>query len=195
MARINLDHLYPVLALALLAAATLWLERTSRTEVPRPTAEARQHPDFIGHQIRSTQFGDDGSLRYIMVADQIRHYPIGDISVFDQLRLHYRSADGLLRLLADRGETREGGDVVELTGNARIFRDGIAGAADVSIVSETLTLWPDTQRAATDNFVTLTQGRSIATADGLRSDNLLGTLELIGNARVSLPPRQPGDTE
>lgn len=195
MNRPSLDRLYPIIALALLAAATLWLERATRSDEPRPRAEVREDPDFIGHNIRITQFGDDGGLRYILVADQIRHYPLGDQTVFDEPRLHYHTEDGLIRVLARRGETQSDGDTVFLSGNARVLRDSTADSPALSVTSETLTLWPDEHRAATDDFVTLTQGRSIATADGMRADNLFGTLELIGNARVTLPPRTHGEEQ
>lgn len=191
----SIDRLYPILALAALAGATVWLERATRSDEPRPVAEVREHPDFIGQNIRVSNFGDDGRLRYTLVAGTVRHYPLGDVTEFEFPRLRYETEEGLLRAFADRGESHKGGEVLYLQGNAEIYRDGIAGNPDISVLSDNLTLWPDDQRAATDDPVILTQGRTVAHGNAMRADNLFGTFELIGDARVTMPPRSSGATQ
>jgi lipopolysaccharide export system protein LptC len=191
----SIDRLYPVIALASLAAATVWLERVTRSDDPRPAAEVREHPDFIGKNIHVSHFGDDGQLRYTLVAVTVRHYPLGDVTEFEFPRLRYETEEGLLRAFADRGESHQGGEVLHLQGNAEIYRDGISGNPDISVLSDRLTLWPDDQRAATDDPVVLTQGRTVATGNAMRADNIFGTFELIGDARVTMPPRSSGATQ
>lgn len=191
----TIDRLYPIIALAVFAAATFWLERSTRSDGPRPPAAVREQPDFIGQDIRLTQFADDGFLRYTLVADTVRHYPVGDIATFEYPRLRYETEDGLLRAFADRGESRQGGEVLHLKGNAEIYRDGIAGNPDLSVLSDNLTLWPDDQRAATDDPVVLTQGNTVAHGNAMRADNVFGTIELIGDARVTMPPRSTGASQ
>ena len=63
----------------------------------------------------------------------------------------------------------------------------------MTFASETLTVWPEDERAETRDPVVLTQGVSTAHANGLKSDNLFGTLDLLGSVRVHMPrsPRTP----
>lgn len=184
---IPLDRLYPIIALAALAGATLWLERVTRSDEPRSHAEARQFPDFIGEQVRMTRFDVTGQRRYELIADKVTHYPVGDVTEFEQPHLRYETADGQLRITAAWGETREGGETLDLVGDVEVFRDGIDGNVDMSLTSDTLTVWPDDERAATDDPVVLTHGATVATGNGMRADNLFGALQLIGNARVVMP--------
>lgn len=190
-----IDRLYPLIALAALAAATVWLERTTRSDDPRPAAQVRTHPDFIGTNIRVSSFGEDGELRYTLVAATVRHYPLDDVTEFGAPRLRYETEEGLLRASADQGESRQGGQVLHLRGSAEIYRDGVAGNPDISLRSDSLTLWPDDHKASTDDPVVLTQGRTVAHGNAMRADNIFGMFELIGDARVSLPPRSSGATQ
>ena len=71
-------------------------------------------------------------------------------------------------------------------------RPGQAGALPLALDSETLTVWPDAQRARTDSPVLMTRGTARASARGMRADNLFGTLELIGEVSTTMPPRRQG---
>lgn len=188
-----LDRLYPIIALAALAAATMWLEQATRGDEPRPTAAARQLPDFIGERIRLVRYDLSGAPQYELLADKITHFPLGDVSELDSPRLRYDTPDGELRIRADWAESRNGGEVLELVGNVEVFREGVAGNPDLTLSSNTLTLWPDEQRAETNDPVVLTRGDSVARGNAMKADNLFGTLQLIGDASV-LMPRSPRTT-
>lgn len=185
---ISIDRLYPIIALALLAAGTLWLERATRSDEPRTASQVRQYPDFIGEHIRLTSFDPAGQQRYQLFADKATHYPLSDVTEFEQPDLRYDTAEGELHLSADRGESREGGETLLLRGNVRVLRDGRDGNPELTFASNSLRVWPDEQRAETDDPVVLTQGNTVAHGNGMRADNLFGTLQLIGDARVSMPP-------
>ncbi len=184
---IPLDRLYPILALAALAGATLWLERATRSDEPRTSTEVRQFPDFMGEEIRLTRFDAQGQRVYELLADTVIHYPAGDVTELVQPRLRYETTDGELRVNANWGESREGGETLFLVGEVEVFRDGIDGGPDMTLTSDTLTVWPDDQRAETDDPVVLTQGVNVAVGNAMRADNLFGTLQLIGDAKVTMP--------
>jgi lipopolysaccharide export system protein LptC len=182
-----LDRLYPVIALAALAAATMWLEQATRSDEPRAAAAARQLPDFIGERIRLVRYDASGEPQYELVADRITHFPLGDVAEFDFPRLRYDTPDGELRIRADWAASRNGGEVLELAGNVEVFREGLAGNPHLTLSSKTLTLWPDDQRAETADPVVLTRGDSVARGNAMKADNLFGTLHLIGDASVLMP--------
>ena len=185
---LGIDRLYPVIALAILAATTFWLERVTRVPELRDSAEVRADPDFIGEHIHVVSFDEDGRQHYELIAERVVHYPADDVTELDLPRIRYASGQGEVRISAAFGESRLAGEVIFLAGDVQVFRDDAAGGPDMHLASRTLTVWPDEERARSDDPVVLTRGDSIARGDKMKADNLFGTLELIGNTSVFMPP-------
>lgn len=183
-------RLYPIIALALLAGASVWLERITR--VDEPTADRAQGggPDFIAEQTRVVGFGDDGAQRYELLADRLTHFPRDGITRLEQPRLRMRGESGETRITAAQAEVSPGGEQVDLAGDVRVRRAATATQPELALDTETLTVWPDSHRARSDSPVRLRRDGSRADALGLRADNLFGTLELVGQVRVHMPRRQ-----
>lgn len=182
-------RLYPVIALALLAGASLWLERITRVTEPTAASVARSGPDFVAEGTRIVGFGKDGGKRYELVATQLAHYPGDDTTHLEQPNLNMLSDGRMMSLRAPEAVVSPGGERVDLRGGVRAERDGDQGPAAMTFTSERLTVWPEEHRAATDAPVRITQGRTTATALGMQADNLFGSLDLIGNAKVHMPRR------
>lgn len=180
------DRLYPIIALILLAGATFWLERITRApeEAPRTL---RTDPDFIGDGIRMTAFDEAGRPDYELLAERILHFPASDVTEFEEPRLLYETPEGKLRIRADRAEASAGAEDILLNGEVVVHREGVANAPDMSLESNSLRYWPDTQRASTTDPVIVKHGNIVAYGNGLQADNLAGALELLGDARVQMP--------
>ncbi len=185
--RPSILQLYPVVALVVLAGATLWLERVTRGEDGAVRTEQRRDPDFIAERTRLVSFGADGQQRYELLADRITNYPLSGITELDHPRLRYDSEGRELRITAKSGEVHDGGSEVLLSGDVRVHRAATVGSPAMSFASETLKVWPDDERAETSDPVILTQGKTTAHAGGLRSDNIFGTLDLLGGVTVLMP--------
>lgn len=183
------ERLYPIIALALLAAATLWLARVSELPEPQVSIE-RTDPDFIGEHIRTTNFDAKGLPLYELQAEHVVHYPHSDITDFTEPRLHYRLEDGDVRVRADTGESSAEGEIIVLNGNVRVVRQQDGKPDPFILEGSTLTVWPDTQQARSDEPVVLRQGATIAHGNAMRADNLAGTVVLIGESRVQMPPQR-----
>lgn len=185
--RLTAQQLYPLLALLALAGGTVWLERTTRIEEPRTAGTQRSAPDFTAEQTRMTGFDKHGRRHFELVADRVIHYPSSDVTRLEQPRLRYDTAEGELSVEAHQGEIAGDGKLLRLDGNVRAVRPASASKPALSFASASLTVWPEDERAETTDPVTLTQGENTAQADGMKTDNLFGTLELLGNARVHIP--------
>lgn len=184
-------RLYPILALAALAGGSVWLERITRADEPVFQSE-QTGPDFIAQNTRVVGFGADGSQRYELIAERLEHFPAGDITRLHQPRLHMQGEDNQTLITANRADVSPGGEQVDLAGEVKVRRPGTADALPLTLDSETLSVWPDAHRAQTDSPVLLTRGSGRASAQGMRADNLFGTLELIGEVRTVMPPRSQG---
>lgn len=183
-------RLYPIVAVALLAAGSIWLERLTREPETRADQSDRRGPDFIADQTRIVGFGKDGSRRYALVAERMTHFPDTDVTKVEHPRLEIASGQRLLKIRADQGEVSAGGERVDFSGAVDAQREGSSGEPAMTFASERLAVWPDEHRAETTAPVRLTQGLTTAHANGLQADNLFGTLDLIGQARVNIPRRQ-----
>lgn len=184
-------RIYPVIALAALAGGSIWLERITR--VNEPLAQAVQTgPDFIAEATRVTGFGADGRQRYELLAERLEHFPADDTTRLHMPRLHMQQVGSETFITARRADVSPGGEQVNLSGEVRVRRPGTADALPLTLDSDTLSVWPDAHRAQTDSPVLLTRGAGRATAQGMRADDLFGTLELIGEVKTHMPPRRQG---
>jgi lipopolysaccharide export system protein LptC len=86
-------RLYPILALALLAGGSVWLERITRIDDPVTRAE-QTGPDFIAHDTRVVGFGAMGRKRYELVAERLEHFPAGDITRLHSLACNMHGEEG-----------------------------------------------------------------------------------------------------
>ncbi|MBC9073558.1 LPS export ABC transporter periplasmic protein LptC [Thauera sp. CAU 1555] len=182
-------RLYPIVALTLLAGATLWLARISAPEEERVPLIERGKPDFVAVNSRLLSFDASGRQRYELLADRITRYPGTDVTVFDNPRLHQESNGRRLQLTADTAEAFREGEELLLRGNVRGRRSGLAGEPDATFVSETLRVWPNDERARSRSPVVLTRGNTVIHANGLKADSIFGTLLLDGRVNATMPRR------
>jgi lipopolysaccharide export system protein LptC len=188
---IDTYRLYPILALALLAGGSLWLERITRVDESSVSQMAQSGPDFTAEQTRVVGFGNTGKQRYELLSERLQHFPQGDITRLQAPQLRMINDDGRETVItAATAEVSPGGERVDLAGDVRVRRPGAADEAPLALDSETLTVWPDSHRAETDSPVLLMRGLTRANAQGMRADNLFGTLELSGEVRTHMPRRQ-----
>ncbi|HAF55426.1 MAG TPA: LPS export ABC transporter periplasmic protein LptC [Thauera sp.] len=184
-------RLYPILALAALAGGSVWLERVTRADDPVTQGE-QTGPDFVAEGTRVLGFGATGAQRYELLAERLEHFPVSEVTRLHQPRLHMQGEDSETLITARSADVSPGGEQVDLSGEVKVRRPGTADALPLTLDSETLTVWPDAHRAQTDSPVLLTRGSGKASAQGMRADNLFGTLELIGEVKTHMPPRRQG---
>ena len=187
---VNSYRIYPIIMLALLAGASLWLERITRVDEPAAAAAEQTGPDFTAEHTRVVGYGANGAQRYELFADRLTHFPQGDITRLDMPRLRMINEGRETHITARHAEVSPGGEQVDMQGEVRVRRPAVANDPALALDSETLTVWPDSHRALTDSPVQLTRGTTRADAQGMRADNLFGTLQLIGQVHVNMPRRQ-----
>jgi lipopolysaccharide export system protein LptC len=76
---------------------------------------------------------------------------------------------------------------VYFSGEVKVVRKGTQDKHDMTLTSDTLRLWPDEQRAETADPVVLTQGETVAHARAMKADNLIESIQLLGDAKVRMP--------
>lgn len=188
-------RLYPLIAITLVAAASLWLERTTRVDEPSADSAQRSGPDFTATHTRTLSFAADGSPTYELQAEELLHFPAlapgqSEQTQLEQPHLTLNQPGSQLRISSARALVSARGEQVDFSGDVRIVRQPAGNVVAQQLSTAALTVWPDAQRATTAHPVTLKQGNTQASALGLQADNLMGTLELKGQVKAHLSRRQ-----
>ena len=186
---LNTYRLYPIIVLAVLAGTSVWLERVTRVDEPSLTEE-QTGPDFVAEGAHLVGFAADGAKRYELFAERLSHFPQGDITRLDQPRLRMIKAERETHISAQRADVSPRGERVDMQGEVRVRRPATPSTPLLTLDSDPRSVWPDSHRASTDSPVHMTRGATRADALGMRTDNLFGTLELIGQVRVNMPRNQ-----
>ena len=187
--RATTEHLYPIVVLLALAGATLWLERSTREPDQAVQALNPDAPDFVAEGAQIVSFDAAGKKHYALLAERIAHYPVTDTTRLEQPSLSLNEGKQHIQVTAESGEARRQGDEIFLRGNVRVSRQLEHESEPLTLAAETLTIWPETQRAQSDQPVVITQGATAAKGNTFRADSLFGLLELEGAVRLNLPPR------
>lgn len=185
MRRDMLHRLYPLIALALLAAVTMWLERVSRPDVQTTPTALSTGPDMTVERMSVHRFDLQGRLQYALSAEAMQHFPGDDRTDLTQPRLHFYAVDGASKASADRGSVGSNGETVLLSGNVVVVRDATAARPQAEIRTEALTIWPDAEKVESGAPVTYIEGPSTVRAATLSADNLRGSLQLGGGVKAT----------
>jgi lipopolysaccharide export system protein LptC len=157
--------LFPLTVLAMLAAFTFWLERTTRGEGNGPDPNIRHDPDFWVDELVLRRYNLDGSIQHTLKATRMTHFPDDDTTEVSEPRVAY-FRDGMTTTLTARlAWLDKEGEHVRLQDEVRVIRTEPQGTATV-IETALLNVTPDDEYAQTDAPVTLTQGRSVMHGKG-----------------------------
>lgn len=178
-------RLFPVIALGVLAAVTLWLERVSRpVEQLRPVA-ASTGPDMVVESFSVHRFDPAGRLQYELSARTMRHFPLDGRTDLDEPKLRFYGTDRTSHASAATGSVSANGERVLLEGNVIVVREAVAGKPQGEIRTESLIVWPDTEKVESATPVAYREGTNTVTAATLSADNLRGSLQLGGGVKAT----------
>lgn len=182
--------LFPLAVLALMAALTFWLEAATRTAPTVDSSKSRHDPDFIVSDFTLKKISPQGKLLHVLDAREMRHFPDDDTTEVTQPKLLYLGGVLPLHLQSQRANLSK-------DGKTALLRDQVFGSRDagrdtplMTFATERLTVIPDDETAATDEFVTLTHGKSKSTGTGMDLDNKSRILTLHSHVKNTIEPRK-----
>ena len=172
MKRERASHLFPLLLMLALAAASLWLERTVQAPERDNSGKLRHDPDFIGEDFGVTKIGATGKPEYVLSAARMLHYPDDESTEVLAPRLVQRHDDAPpVVIRADRGTIAKSGAEASFHGNVVVLREAGRGKNELRVQTEYLQIVPDQDLARTDRAVVITEGRSRLTGVGMEFNN------------------------
>lgn len=175
---------WPPLGLVLLLAMLgFWLNHVSGRIETVDNAGFTHDPDYIVERFDALAFDMKGNPQHRLMADRMVHYMDDDTTVLD--KPHFLSLDpqAPVEVNAKRALISTDGKRVFFLNQVHATRTSPSGMAPITVDTEYLQVNPDERTMSTDRFVTLRQGRSSMTANGLRADDNVRLLSLDGNVR------------
>lgn len=187
MRRDRASHLFPLLLMLALAAASLWLERAVQAPERDNSGKTRHDPDFVAEEFGITKIGATGKPEYVLSAARMLHYPDDESThvLAPRLVQHHDNASPVV-IRADRGMIAKNGAEANFHGNVVVVREAGPREAELRVQTEYLQIIPDRDLARTDKPVIIAQGRSRLSGIGLEFNNKTRQFTLRSQVRGTL---------
>lgn len=190
----------PLLMLALLAAFTWWLVKSTPLPDDGSAQRVLRHePDYQMQGFELQRFKPDGTLALQVRGREMRHYPDTDTLEIDGIELRALGKDGTLTVAearqalsnADASEIRLQGDVlVRRFAQAQSQAASDTQTAQLEISGEFLQINPPREQMSSHLPVTLRTGQGSFSVQSFEYDNLSGQLQFHGRSTASYLPRR-----
>lgn len=183
---------FPIMALVLLAAVTLWLDRQVRPPERPGDGNARHDPDYVIENISATRIGADGNPRYTLNARRVTHYPDDDSTHLDAPRLVRFATDLAPVTMSSRTAlVSSNGQDVYLMDDVKVVRAPYAEHSELVLDTTYLHVVPDDDIAQTDKPVRIHDANTLISSVGLEFNNATRILKLLSHVRGTYEKPRP----
>ena len=187
------DRLAAALSLLLLlglTAGTYYLAQISMRETGamRPAAAAGE-PDYFVDDAVFTRINAQGAPVFRMSAQRMLHFPEDLSTVYQRPVLVSLDPDKpRVNLRADRGRSTADGEETVLDGDVVMVRAASAEEPQMTIRTESVTIFSETEIARTALPVRIERGDSVLTGVGMEFNNAARSLRVDSQVRITWQP-------
>ncbi len=189
------DHLAAGISLVLLAglaAGTWYLALISEREEARAGLRTPPgEPDYFLDDAVFTRINVAGDPVYRMSAEHLLHFPEDGTSVYrSPVLVSVDPARPRVTVRADQGRSNEDGSRTVLTGNVVLVRAPTENEPQMTIRTEEVTIYSETEIARSDLPVRIERGTSVLTGVGMEFDNATRSLKVDSQVELTWQPPQ-----
>jgi lipopolysaccharide export system protein LptC len=192
----RITALVPLAAVALFAALTYWLDvRVTESAIARqkPTLTA---PDHFMEQFVIERTSKAGRVEQTIVGAKATHYPSNNTTVLEAPKYDsHVEGKAPLTVQAARGvmyndPKKKGVEQADFSGRVVAVQGAHAGRDPIRYESETLTVFPQTQRAQTKDVTKTISGDRVVTTQGIEIDAENQTGKTSQGFNLELTPKE-----
>jgi lipopolysaccharide export system protein LptC len=185
------NWLYLSLVVALIALVLAVWETPPKLLIPfsEPTQRDKLFPYAVIEEAQSSHFDPDGHLSYEFVAATLRHFRLdlaqvsdGDFTGLETPRLTLHTRETPWYATADLGELSEGGTLLTLWPNVRIWQEEAAGQI-TELTTTRLEIRPRDKFISSDEEVVITSPQGRIEAQGIKVDLANKRIHLLNQVR------------
>ena len=172
----HLAALFPVLAIALFAMLTFWLDARVSASAESQKKSTPLAPDHFLERFTISRTAADGSIESTMTGQRATHFPGNQTTVVENPKFESQPAGKpkmdvtATRALLTSSGPKNSLEQVDFSGKVVAHQGASPGRDAVTYESETLTVFPKTQQAQTQSQTRTTSGDRVMTTQGLRLD-------------------------
>ncbi len=191
----RLAALFPLLAIALFAILTFWLDARVSESARAGQKSTQPAPDHFLENFKIQRTATDGRIESVMVGSRATHFPGDQTTVVDQPRYQSEPAGkpkmevDAARAVLKSDSVKGGVEQVDFSGKVVARQAASAGREAVTYESELLTVFPKTQLAQTDSQTRTVSGDRVMVTQGLRANADKKTGQTDRGFTVTLPPK------
>lgn len=177
-------HWLPLFPLLALLAFVYWLDKQVQVEAVMAVNKQRHDPDGIMDNFHATKMDMQGVPRFILIAQQLRHYPDHDTTELELPRMTMLTAQSPpVHMNGMRGSISSQGDEVIFRENVSVVREAAGDQSAMTLRTEYLRVLPNQDWANTDKPVTIVDANNTVRAIGMEMDNKTRILKLLSQVR------------
>jgi lipopolysaccharide export system protein LptC len=178
--------LFPILFAAILAFISYWVQVSVENESEKRGNKLSNSPDYFLTNFKTTQTESDGSIRFILLANEMVHFTKDDTTRLKKpLFISYKNNLPSSQIEGGVGLVSTDGEEVQIIDNVKVARLETETKPKMELFTDQLTVLPHKDQAFTKRPVRITQDpKTVVNAIGMKYDKKNGIITLLEKVRV-----------
>ena len=177
--------LFPIFFAAILAFISYWVQMSVENENEKKGNKLSNSPDYFLTNFKTTQTEADGSIRFILSANEMTHFRQDDTTRLNKpLFIRYKNNIPSSQIEGGIGLVSTDGEEVQIIDNVKVARLETETKPKMELFTDQLTVLPNKDQAMTKRPVRITQDpKTVVNAIGMRYDKKNGIMTLLQKVR------------
>jgi len=176
--------LFPIFFAAILAFVSYWVQISVENE--KRENKLSNSPDYFLTNFKTTQTESDGSIRFILSANEMTHFGQDDTTRLKKpLFIIYKNNLPSSKIEGGVGLVSSDGEEVKIIDNVKVVRIGTETKPKMELFTDQLTILPNKDQTFTKRPIRITQDpKIVVNAVGMRYDKKNGVMTFLEKVRV-----------
>lgn len=178
--------LFPIFFAAILAFISYWVQVSVENESEKRGNKLSNSPDYFLTNFKTTQTESNGSIHFILSANEMTHYPQDETTRLKKpLFIRYKNNVPSSKIEGGIGLVSTDGEEVQIIDNVKVARLETETKPKMELFTDQLTILPNKDQAFTKRPVRITQDpKTVVNAIGMNYDKKNGIMTLLTRVRV-----------
>lgn len=186
--RERLTAIIAIVLLLILIAASYWYAMQATFSNLR-YVPSEDSPDFIASDTTIIDFNEQGVAQTRLQAAEFMHYSNDTILMVKPRATTISPDEPITHAEALKGRSTDAGETFVFEGDVVVSRAASGNTAASRLETQSMTVYPDTNRFVSDDVVEMFSGNDRARGTGMVFDNLSRTVELKSHVTTVIEPR------
>ncbi len=188
--------LFPLVAVGLFAALTYWLDARVTDTANARHKSTKAAPDHFMEAFKIERTSKAGRVEQVIVGERATHFPATNTTVVTTPRYN-STVEGKAPLAVNAAQgvffsdpTNKGVEQANFSGRVVATQGAFAGRDPIRYESETLIVFPQTQRAQTKDTTRTISAARVMTTEGIEIDAENQTAKTSAGFKLELTPKE-----